>query len=137
MAHLILNISLQLFEVPGDFLILLRRFYIYNIAVDGLHDAVGAPAASGHNVLIRYADGMHDAGGIMAQVMKAEVGQPGAFNSTIEAVADPVRGSLDDPAFNAAHSRYDKIRKFDLPVAAVSFRLLDMPFSVFSQNHAL
>ena len=112
MAHLILNISLQLFKVPGDFLILLRRFHIDNIAVDSLHDAVGAPAASGHNVLIRYADGMHDAGGIMAQIMKAEVGQSGAFNGTIEAVADPVGGCLNNPAFNAVHFRYDKIRKF-------------------------
>ena len=45
---------------------------INSISVDGFHDAVCGPSAALHDILIWNTDSMHDAGGIVSEIMETE-----------------------------------------------------------------
>ena len=63
----------QAAEMIVDFFCLLLLLQVNDVSVYSFHHIVAGPAAALHDVLIRHADGVHDAGGVMAQVMEAEM----------------------------------------------------------------
>ena len=59
-------------KVAKDLLIHLPGLIIDRSSVHRFHHAVRRPTAPLHDVLIRDPDGVHDAGGVMPEVMEAE-----------------------------------------------------------------
>lgn len=56
-----------------DLFVLLDCFQVNDVPVNSFHNVVSSPAATLQYVLIWYTNGMHDRGGIVAQIVKTEV----------------------------------------------------------------
>ena len=56
--RIVLHFVLHLVKVVHNLLILLRRFLIDNITVNGFHDMVGRPSTALHDILVRDTDRM-------------------------------------------------------------------------------
>ena len=71
----------QAAEMIVDFFCLLLLLQVNDVSVYSFHHIVAGPAAALHDVLIRHADGVHDACCIMAQIMEADMWYSKFFNS--------------------------------------------------------
>ena len=60
-------------KVGVDFLVLTQGFLVNGVAIDSFHHMITRPTAALKNVLIRNADGVHDTGRVMAQVMEPKI----------------------------------------------------------------
>ena len=118
-------------KVAEDLLIHLSGLIVNGSSVHRFHHAVRRPAAPLHDVLIRDPDGVHDAGGVMPEVMEAEsIRKMGKLQRPAEAVRDLGRIGLDDPAGPSGHFIDYKGRKLNSPVAGIGLGSFDNPFIV-------
>ena len=96
-----------------NFLIHFDGLFIYCVTVDCFHDTVCGPSAALHDVLIWNTDGMHDAGGIVPEIMEAECREIVPLDGAMEAVGYVIRIAVEDPAFFFGNVFYDKFREID------------------------
>lgn len=87
--------------------------FIYCVTVDCFHDTVCGPSAALHDVLIWNTDGMHDAGGIMSEIMEAEGWKIVPLDGAMETVGYVIWIAVENPAFFFGNVFYDKFREID------------------------
>ena len=94
---------------------------INSISVDGFHDAVCGPSAALHDVLIWNTDGMHDAGGIMSEIMEAEGWKIVPLDGAMETVGYVIWIAVENPALFFWYVIYDKTWKVNGTKGSICF----------------
>ena len=105
------------------------RLLVYRSSIHGFHHAVCGPSSPLHDVLIRNPDGVHNAGGVVTEVMKAKsVGEVREFQRPAETVRNLGGICLDNATVRLRDLRDHKRREFDFPVTGICLRRLYDPF---------
>ena len=128
-SHIQLSEMLKNHEIEKTYIALVRGIVKENEAT------INMPISRSQNDRKKMA--VHDAGGIMSEIMEAEGWKVVPLEGTMETVGYVIRIAVEDPAFFFGNVLYDKIRKVNCTEGGICFRArLNVPDAVRILYHA-